>query len=443
MSLLFTNNASTTLADALNAGATQAVLATNGGALFPNPTGGDTFYATLEDAAGNIEIISCSGRSSDTLTTIVRAQEGTSDQTWAIGTRIEIRATAATLDAFLQAADATGLYAPLTHFNDSGTTAQLLENGAVAAETTNQGLRVQRAAGQTQTTITYRDGGGTALGSVYHSSGNDLIVSNAVNSGWVKLWGEDSGGAPTSLVEGDPDGYVSLWYQGNIKTETDSHGLQVWGENASAPYNSHISLHSSGGTEVGRVGMVPGANEMRLESDGNGYAFRLRGKDTGGDQQTVLLGDPDGTVNLYHAGAKKFETASGGVAIFGVATQDTSPSAADHLTTKQYVDAQIQTDLSAGTGLVSQAGTAGHVEVPGGLMFQWGQTGSSGSGSIVVSFSRNFGATAYNVQICERTAGAGDKEHRHAAINVSASGFTISKESDYSMAYYWFAVGLA
>jgi hypothetical protein len=100
MPQLFTNNAWGTLASQLNAGATSLALSTGQGAKFPSPTGGDYFLLTLIGVTGTTEtsweIVKCTARSTDTLT-IVRAQEGTSDATWAAGTRVELRVTAAPL----------------------------------------------------------------------------------------------------------------------------------------------------------------------------------------------------------------------------------------------------------------------------------------------------------------------------------------------------------
>jgi hypothetical protein len=100
MPQLFTNNAWGTLASQLTAGATSLALTTGQGARFPSPTGGDYFLATLIGITGTAEtsweIVKCTARATDALT-IVRAQEGTSDATWAAGTRVELRVTAATL----------------------------------------------------------------------------------------------------------------------------------------------------------------------------------------------------------------------------------------------------------------------------------------------------------------------------------------------------------
>lgn len=96
MRQLFSNNAASSLAVALSDTGTSLTVKAGEGALFKAPTGTDYELVTLS-AAGNIEIVKVTARSADTLT-IVRAQEGTSARAWAIGTAVEARITAGTLD---------------------------------------------------------------------------------------------------------------------------------------------------------------------------------------------------------------------------------------------------------------------------------------------------------------------------------------------------------
>lgn len=85
-SILFANDAKSTLAGTLSNVGLSLNLATGTGALFPSPTGGDYFMMTLIDAATGLikEILKVTARTGDTCT-IVRAQEGTGAQTWAAG----------------------------------------------------------------------------------------------------------------------------------------------------------------------------------------------------------------------------------------------------------------------------------------------------------------------------------------------------------------------
>lgn len=96
MPVLFTNNASSTLASSITNVQTSITVAAGQGARFPSPSGTNVFYATLVDVSNNIEIVKCTSRSTDTLT-IVRAQEGTTARAYASGSVIELRVTAAGL----------------------------------------------------------------------------------------------------------------------------------------------------------------------------------------------------------------------------------------------------------------------------------------------------------------------------------------------------------
>jgi hypothetical protein len=103
--LLFKNNASGTLSAEMTAIATSFALGVGEGNAFPNPTSGQSFMVTLQNGA-NIEIMEVTARSGDTFT-VVRAQEGTTAQIWAIGTPVEMRLTAGVMDRFFQLLAAT------------------------------------------------------------------------------------------------------------------------------------------------------------------------------------------------------------------------------------------------------------------------------------------------------------------------------------------------
>lgn len=93
MGIQLKNNASGTLATAINASDTGIVLTTGNGASFPSLGASDYFYATLESTGGTFEVVKVTVRSGDSLT-VVRAQEGTTAQSFAAGSRIELRVTA-------------------------------------------------------------------------------------------------------------------------------------------------------------------------------------------------------------------------------------------------------------------------------------------------------------------------------------------------------------
>lgn len=102
---VFANDASTTLAAPISNSATSIVLASGGGSLFPNPSAGQQFELTLNDAATGLltEIVYCTARSGDVLT-VVRAQEGTIAQSWLAGDLAANLVTAGQMAAMEQTA---------------------------------------------------------------------------------------------------------------------------------------------------------------------------------------------------------------------------------------------------------------------------------------------------------------------------------------------------
>lgn len=103
---LFANNAESTLSLAVAPAALSIVLQPGGGADFPVPAPGDYFLATLSNGPVETirEIVKIIDNTTDVLTVEGggRAQEGTSDLGWGIGTTVSARLTAASLEAFFR-----------------------------------------------------------------------------------------------------------------------------------------------------------------------------------------------------------------------------------------------------------------------------------------------------------------------------------------------------
>jgi hypothetical protein len=113
MGIQLKNNASGTLATAISASDTGIVLTTGNGASFPALGASDYFYATLESTGGTFEVIKVTARSGDSMT-VVRAQEGSTANSFAAGSRIELRVTVANATEFLQ----SGTGAVVRNFRD-------------------------------------------------------------------------------------------------------------------------------------------------------------------------------------------------------------------------------------------------------------------------------------------------------------------------------------
>ena len=100
--LLFANNATSTLANPITSVDTSILLASGTGALFPNPTGSQVFLATIYNTSNTAdEIVLVTARSGNTLT-VVRGQEGTTAQTWIAGDPIGMYPTAGTMNSLVQ-----------------------------------------------------------------------------------------------------------------------------------------------------------------------------------------------------------------------------------------------------------------------------------------------------------------------------------------------------
>jgi hypothetical protein len=106
MGIQLKNNASGTLATAISASDTGIVLTTGNGASFPALGATDYFYATLESTGGTFEVIKVTVRSGDSMT-VVRAQEGSTANSFAAGSRIELRVTVQSVLDLADQTDAT------------------------------------------------------------------------------------------------------------------------------------------------------------------------------------------------------------------------------------------------------------------------------------------------------------------------------------------------
>ena len=98
MALVFKNDAKTTLSSGINSSATSLVV--QSGAVFPSPSGGSTFFVTLDDGSEK-EVVSVTARSGNTLT-IVRGRDNTTARAYNAGDLVELRINAGVLDTFPQ-----------------------------------------------------------------------------------------------------------------------------------------------------------------------------------------------------------------------------------------------------------------------------------------------------------------------------------------------------
>ena len=205
MSVLFVNNAATTLSAGVGDSATSITVAD--GSVFPAPSGSDYFYLTLEvDSDPTLkEIVKCTARSGNTLT-ITRAQDGTSARTFSTADKAELRLTAAGLNDVATQADTDTTYS----VGDGGLTQN---NFTDALKTKLDGIEASATADQTAAEIrtlvesasdsnVFTDADHTKLNGVAANANNYSLPSNVGTQSVVTT-------APTS-ASGFANGHV--WY---------------------------------------------------------------------------------------------------------------------------------------------------------------------------------------------------------------------------------------
>lgn len=193
MTILFANNASSTLASGIDDDDLILQVETGTGALFPSPSGGDYFIVTMQNANGDIERMHCTSRTTDLLT-VTRGEEGTAAQTWVTGDRVENRLSKETLEAFLQK---TG--------------------GAMSGDINLATNEIQNAELTGTTVIT----GGKTVGTLIRGAVNDASNQISVPSNGTQA---TAGGSPITttstfaatlsplLMAAFPTGSVILWF---------------------------------------------------------------------------------------------------------------------------------------------------------------------------------------------------------------------------------------
>lgn len=239
--LLFANNAQTTLASPITNSATSVILASGTGAIFPTITTGNAFMGTLVSATNPLltEIVLCTARSADTVT-IVRAQEGTAAQAFSAGDFFSNFLTAGTSATMVQSAQlqsgtysysvAAGTANALTATIASTLTA--IPDGMsfiIKATANNSGpatltLTLGATALVSQSIV---DGSGNALAPGAIATGFDIfLIWNAGLSAYVIQNTSNSSGSGTQAINGE-------WQ------ESSTSPIYQWGTTSSLASGSH------------------------------------------------------------------------------------------------------------------------------------------------------------------------------------------------------------
>ena len=214
MPVKFSNNAATTLAANATNSATTITVAD--GSVFPTLAGTDFTFITLEDVDSNREIVKLTAVSSNTLT-IVRAQDGSSARAFSTDDKVELRLTAALLNA---AVDSGAVDLRVNSFSGDGSTvayslssSPALSNTLVYIDGVYQVKAAYAMSGQTLTLSAAPDSGAlievTAATVAPVQESTDFLINNFTGNGSTTAFTLSS--TPTS--ENQTSVYLSGVYQ--------------------------------------------------------------------------------------------------------------------------------------------------------------------------------------------------------------------------------------
>ena len=193
---LFTNNAATGMVYPISSSATTLVVNGGSGSLFPAPTGGNYFMLTLiSQLTGNMEIVQCTARSGDTFT-IVRAQEGTTAQAFAIGDGVQLRITAGSLSAITNPVVVDSINGTAGQVNVSSTTGNVTISLPSTLTNINTTGVANGVAGGAANQILYQTGAGATSFLTTPSTANTSLVWNGTNF----VWGSAPGPVATGAI---------------------------------------------------------------------------------------------------------------------------------------------------------------------------------------------------------------------------------------------------
>lgn len=298
MARLYTNNAESTLASGIASGDTSLTVQSGDGALFPNPSGGDYFIVTLyKKSTGDIEIVKCTARSTDTLT-VVRAQESTSAVAFLSGDPVELRPTAAGLEDIMLGSS------------------NLSDVDSASTSRTNLGLVIGTDVQAFHAYLTDIAGITAAQGDIIYFDGTD----------WVNLGPGTSGHfLKTQGAAADPVWAANQYAVEFIESQTASASATIDFETLSTDYYKFIidfdgvlpttdgvefeMRFGTGGTPTYQSGasdyayaksLHGGANADTGDYDGAHTAIRLTGSSSNWDLGTAANEDRSGTIEVIN-----------------------------------------------------------------------------------------------------------------------------------------------
>ncbi len=423
-SLKFTNFASTTVATAVvGTGDLTLAVSAGTGSLFPTLSGGNYFYATLVDsltAPTKKEIVKVTAVSTDTFT-IVRAQDGTTAQTWVTGNYIALRTIAA-------------WFTDTSWLNISGTTNQITVANSGSAITLSTPQDINDAAnptfagmslsGLTYKNIVFPNPGGVLTGTTDFQwtsgsadAGQNLKINGGLSAATLAIWtgigyvmrmtvGVSLPGGLTEAIVFEPEFWVERTetggtVQGGIFNDAvDANASAGWyvGSNTNSPTWYITEAKNNGDCLATLKSLNVTKWQVGLDaSDSNAYIWNKSG--AFGADPVFRLDQTTGAALGYHSIKSKHATAGVGydTGAGGTVTQLTSKATG---VTLSKCSGQITTHnatLNAATivsfTLTNTAIAAGDVmvlnHVSGGTLGAYTLNAACGAGTATITLRNN------------------------------------------------------
>jgi hypothetical protein len=158
------------------------------------------------------------------------------------------------------------------------------------------------------------------LGRLGYVASNDLLLSNLMHNGEVRITGEDSGGTTRTFFQADPNSTVDITAQTSLRLfidggnnaiiATGGAGVDLYhnnverfgtGADGEVTVRSDDNVQSSDrllgfafqdGTRQGFIGHLNGS-VFHIRSESHGQTIDMQAEDAGGIVRTIISGDPD------------------------------------------------------------------------------------------------------------------------------------------------------
>jgi hypothetical protein len=280
MGVKIANNATSTIVGAISSSDVGITVTAGTGVLFPILGAGDYFYATLVSAGGTREITKVTARAGDAMT-IVRGQEGTTAQSFAAGSRLELRVTAASITDMIaehdQASEITfvptgGIAATNVQSAIAELDSEAAKSAALAASgganlvgflSSGTGATARTVQSKNRDIVSVKDFGAVGNGTTDDSAAFNAAITYASSIGGATVWVPAGTYVATSVV---PKSNVTISADGATITSPTGRVISyAYDVNNTAtvgagyPLNTGIN-YTVGGTAITLANLADAAN---------------------------------------------------------------------------------------------------------------------------------------------------------------------------------------